>query len=1299
MSFSKIYENIAVKIKCIGEEGSGLLFKIPSQDYAHVFTAKHCLEGTLEEAQSFSKANIEILRLENGEWNSIEVIDYKLHDEADLALIIVKSPENLEEILLAEKNYRENVTIYGFPQHTRSHRNPAESFDANLLKEQSNIIELKTEYDLSTFDRGAATYLPGFSGSGVFIETTDRKIALVGIFTEIKDRQVAYRTLNAESIEQFNEIIASTEYQQLPMLKPDYILKKVFPHAKFLSEWKKDERLNSTEWIDSERNRLLINDIHHHFFNNDEINILHLVGRSGIGKTRSTLQACSEKEELSNVLYFNSYVSFIESVNKYIFDPYKRYHFVIDDITINEWESLNRMFSLSNIRVITLGVSPEHKIRAIEGLRIIEQPSDEDIISLIQSVNPFIDPLGRENISRLCDKDLRLLILLLNTYHREQSLTSMLHVGDRFSSIDSTLDRILHQFASELGDINEFKKYYSKLCLLIDIGIAGEYKKEIIYLSDYFGLNQQSMFGFIDKASKCWLGLIKNEFFETLPRALSRYIFENDSWSFVKNDLSNFINGMPTNQMKKRFINRVEECHETFRQEVGAELSAWFLETFSEERLELLNNVDNAKVFKVYTEFAPEIGLGWLKRTLKRASSEELLNFKGNGGFLSSNKERRYIVWLCEHLACFKEYFWACEEVLFILAQNETELHISNNSKGVWTGLFTPILSNTEAPFEGRYSLLMKRLKNSTILNIDLMLDAIVPVFNGVGMKMVPPKVIGGRVVPQEWRPATEKELYDLKIKAMKTLVSNLRDIQGERIEISNNFIIKEFRMFVDYGAIEDLKDIFRKYGIQEETEIKLKNAIEELLYSHDKYGHFVKNVESLKDWLDELSDSSFDALMKGYLLGDYWGNYHRKGELAVDGDIDYLAKEVLKNNISMDSYLELVGDTQNNIFLQKLMRRIGFLDMKSHFKDFIINCIKEDKDTIIIIAYLQGLVSKECSLPDIYKSLLDEYEEKFPNSILSIVIDCEINNSGYDRLLRIIQKDMSLIRSLLPMQYGTWNEILSNSQMYELFLQIESASSDILSRYIILKLAHGYHRQNAKTVATPEMSVLLTKILLECLIDENYKFDDWDWQQVFEIVSEELIDHKISLLVVILKSKKAGHSNLEHIALEYLKKFAKEGYSEYVMSSLGTVMLNDNNYIFYLHVYRGLFESIEIEIVKKWVEENGINAARALARHIESPASKGEDKAYVPPLTEWILSTYEWDDRLFREFIAGRHSFEVINISEAIENYENLKVKMEPYLNHGVSRVRQWAEYEIKQSEGLQKDEQIRRTREEREY
>lgn len=1304
MSFSRIYENIAVRIGCINARGSGLLFKIPSQDYAYVFTAKHCLEGTPQNLQSFSIEDIKVDRLKNEDWNELEVIDFKLHHQADLALIVVKAPEDIEGIVLAEKNYRDSVTVYGFPDYIKDSSNPAESFDAVLLRDQNNIIELQTNYDLSTFEQGALTYLPGFSGSGVFIETQDRKIALVGIFTEIKERQFGNRKLNAESVEQFHEILSTTSYEMLPPLKPEHILKKVFYHAKTLNEWRQDKKLDSTEWIELERNKLLIKDIQEHFFNEDSTNVLHLVGRSGIGKTRTTLQACIDNQILSNVLYFDSYDLFSRSVNNYKFDREKKYYFIIDDITMGEWEELNRYYSLQNVRIITLGVSPEHKLRALEGLRIIESPSNEEIITLITNINPAIDSLSREKISRLCDKDLRLLILLLRTYQREQSLVGIAtQVSDKLFSLENILDRILNQFSSEIGDVIEFKKYYSKLCLFIDIGIKGDFKEEISYLAEYFGLNKRSMYSYIEKANVCWLGLMKNEFFETLPRALSRYIFENESWHFVKHDLSAFINGMPTHQMKKRFINRIEECHESFRQEVSEELSEWFLETFYEHKIDLLNNVENAKVFKVYTEFSPEIGLRWLKRTLNNASKEELLDFKGGNGFFGSNKERRYIVWLCEHLACFKEYFWMCEEILFILAQNETELHISNNSKGVWMGLFTPILSNTEVPFEPRYDLLLRRLEKSSIFNMDLIFEALGTVFKGVGSRIVPPKVVGGRIVPKEWRPASEKELSELLVKSMGKLINTLSNIQDNRTEKIKKIIIDEFSIFIDFGRLKDVKALFEKYIVQEETKIKLKSTLEKISYNYDKYDHYIENIEGLRGWLKDLENLTFDSIIKEFILGDYWDKYHMKGEEIIEREVENLAKELLNDKKTIEKYLGLIEKNENNVSTQLLMRKIGFLDVDRKFEKYITLSIIENKSVQITISYLQGLMSKEHLLPRTYTDILNSYEEQFPDNIFLITIRCDISESGYERLLRILSREIDLnvnsIESLLQIQYSKWNDVLKSSQMLKLCSFIQKFSTNTFSRYIILKLCHGYYHYNKIQNMNLKMSEFIIEVMLECINDDKYKLDDWDWQEVFKLIADELVEKKIILLINVLNSKKTGHSQLEIFALKYIKELAGNGYSEHVMSHLGKAILNDTNYVFYLHVYKGLFESIELKYVKKWIEENGIEAARIVARHIESPVVRNNNDLYIPPLTEWILEKFDWDDRLFREFLAGRHSFEVVNISSVVSNHEKFENEMRPHVNHKLSRIGQWVEYEIQHSESFKKHEEIRRTREEREF
>src|SRR5439155_911183 len=63
---------------------------------------------------------------------------------------------------------------------------------------------------------------------------------------------------------------------------------------------------------------------------------------------------------------------------------------------------------------------------------------------------------------------------------------------------------------------------------------------------------------------------------------------------------------------------------------------------------------------------------------------------------------RRKVVWACEHLAAFPEYFYDVERILLCLAVNETEKDIGNNASSIWQQLFRIHLSGTSLPFSER---------------------------------------------------------------------------------------------------------------------------------------------------------------------------------------------------------------------------------------------------------------------------------------------------------------------------------------------------------------------------------------------------------------------------------------------------------------------------------------------------------------------------------------------------------------------------------------------------------------------
>jgi hypothetical protein len=122
----------------------------------------------------------------------------------------------------------------------------------------------------------------------------------------------------------------------------------------------------------------------------------------------------------------------------------------------------------------------------------------------------------------------------------------------------------------------------------------------------------------------------------------------------------------------------------------------------------------------------------------------------------------------------------------------------------------------------------------------------------------------------------------------------------------------------------------------------------------------------------------------------------------------------------------------------------------------------------------------------------------------------------------------------------------------------------------------------------------------------------------------------------------------------------------------------------FYVSEFHGLFESIGLDVVRRWIErEAGVAGARAIARHVDSPLPTPENPMQVPPLTEWLLSEFEDDERVFDEFCVGRHSGEVY-VGSMSRYFEDTEERMKPYLNHPLRRIREWAQYEIANAQGV---------------
>ncbi|HDR8341977.1 TPA: trypsin-like peptidase domain-containing protein [Bacillus cereus] len=1303
MDLPNHYSNLCVNINCIDIDGSGVLIQPTNADFTYVLTAAHCLQGTNHTPQEFNKEDIKISQMSStGQLTYFQVLDYKIDPLEDLAVIIIEKNNNFNELITLEKQYRDKVTICGYPDIFKDKVNPLGIIDGEIISNR-NGIEFKANHSLATFYRGDDAYLKGFSGSGIFVETFEKKLALIGIFTELKQKEAAHKVLVGVPVERVNVLLTSHDLPNIPNALPYYMANRISNKYKYLSEWSRDPRLNQTSWMELEYSGILIQEIQEHFLGKDDINILHIVGRSGIGKTHTTMRACVENPELQTVLYFPSFRAFDYEFRETIKNSSSLYKIVIDDISLQEWEQLNIEFSgyEHNIRILTIGVVPEHKLAQREGLRIIVPPTNDDVLGLIKQSDPSLTEEECTYLMRLCEKDLRLLILLLTVNKREnvRNIGNISTIGSRFGSIDSILTRILEQFATDIGDIPRFKQLYTKLCLLVDIGVKGSFRNELEYLSSYFNLDIHEMNRILLIANRCWLGITKSEFFEASPRALARLFFETEGWGLINSDLSNFVNGMPTIQMQKRFINRVEECGEKIRLEAEAALAAWFRETFPEPNLKLISDIEKSKIFKVYTEFSPELGLNWLKTAVLSATSEQLLNFEGSSGFFGKNKSRRYIVWLCEHLANFKEYFWDCEEILFRLAQHETEKHITNNSQGVWAGFFVPVLSNTEIPFNVRLKHLLKRINEASPDNITLILQGVKPVFNHQFASMVPPKVIGGRVVPEQWKPSSPDELNQLLNMAIQDLIDTLRKLNSTIKTSGIDFVIENLNSFIDFGFLTDIKKWFLNEDLNETQNRNLRSTLEEYISRIQRYGHKDDFLSLALEWKSQLKNHDIESTIIDFICRNYWTYYHATSKEEVEEQTQQLAREIIKQDIDLSKFIIWFDHEEKDITsLMELAKCIAVHDNDLIYKDLIANLIEKNAGIDFVIGYCHGLNLRLQSLPNHFVQVLDKCTLIHPHNVLNITVSVDISQHGFKRIINILMVEQNLSPYLFKMQFRDWGELLSIEEKCLLFDCILKNLKDPASVQVILRLANMWYRDtNGDLHNSDSMISILINVLNKCIL-EDFQFDDWDWNEVVQLIPDKFVIEKCKLLALALVKWKPGHSMIDNYALANLRDIAKDS-SEIVMNCIGEMIL-DKEYTssFYLRVYRNLFEAIDFDIVKNWIENHGIETARAIARHVKSPHPIEENPTYIPPLTNWLLEEFESDDRLYREFIAGRHSFEFFSVNETMEQHESLVATMQPYLKHTLKRIREWANYEIKNSESIIKQHQIDEARMERE-
>lgn len=1257
--------------------GSACLLWSESKQNLYCITADHC---TFKNALDF---DVHIKQFKEGELKEYKVKGNKMSDPVnDIAIYELDYPDNAETIpftltsdLLTPPL---NCYISGYPQKNSTARSTIPA--VFISKNDNGRIDLNLpDLDIDGINRYEE--IVGISGGGCY-EVIGNIIKFFGIENKALNREVPFREVHCVSLSMINQILINKNKPELPKPTPSYITQKIGRYSS-VSEALSKFRFNNP-WANISITESIIKNVQNHFYNNID-GALFICGLSGIGKTRSILMACKQKE-FENALYYENFSIFKEDLmplKKYTSETNEILNIIVDEAQLKDWNYVNdELFDRFDFfRIVLIGTISKNKYNNDKNFIYISSCVEDDVKKIVEAQYPLFTPEEVQGIYNLSYNDLRLAMLIsrLHNNDKQQTISTNVMAGratqlyDRYSSAKDILVRTIKQKKGDVPNNIDLNHYFERLSLFVDIGFKGRAVDELDALSDFFNEEKFEFKRAVEHLTNVELGIKKEDYFELCPRALAKLAFEESGWDIVKYKIDEFMAFIPTDLMRRRFFDRVDEC--SMSKEVNEALASWFCKKYYALDLNDLNYTNVSEVM-MFVEHNPKIGLKWLKTIVNNATDAEAQYF---GSII--NTCRRHVVWTCEHLANFKECFFDCEEILFKLAENECEEGISNNSQGVWSSYFSIFLANTEVSFYKRYDILIKRAVECIGEKfMTLFIKAFSSVFAEGNIRWIPPKMIGGVITPPNWEPKTIGDLIEAKRYSLNKLKESFYVLGNIMKELIIETISINMWSFIRYNMLSDYKETLNSI-IQTQSQkntliLNIEKQIKSLEYhNNDNEAMTINNIEILQQWIEELKDKSLMGRLNEYLNRSIWSYGHtveekQRAEELICGICEEFS--VLPNKVVTVKII-VAENSYDKEAMNCFAEHLALFDSELDFFE-IITYISENKlDNSFLRGYYMGVYKRYSELPDVLINVLDKIVIVNADFVLWASVVFDVSDRGYKRIISLLNISKS-INCIENIKYNVWYSFLSSQRKIELCNCLSNCDNGL--KYIIcFELFQSWIQQGEKNSSIYESCI---QIFEKCL-EENSRFEMHVIVELFKMFPNEYQKHVIKLMISLFNFNES-YSNINYYVNDYIVSIKNKYNEKIIVEEYGKKLIFSNQSL-KGQAMHGFFDNFTYQVVKEWIEENPSERASLIAYHLVSP---NLNKREMSPLTKYLLSVYENDKEVYDNFIRGEYNFVFYSPEEYYSKKEEWYELLKEYENSPLALIRQWTEYEKKRIETI---------------
>ncbi len=989
--------------------------------------------------------------------------------------------------------------------------------------------------------------------------------------------------------------------------------------------------------------------------------ILSIQGMAGVGKTRTVYESLLLLPQARNlVLYTDDEVLAVEVAMDLSNEPTEHAILLADECTVSARVRLNSILRgcKNRVRAISIDNTGELAISAAPELAVTKLTSTE------------LEKVLRANFSHIPMERLRSYAYLSEGFVR---LAADMCKRDSHIAAAGNLGPVLRSvhdyFVERLTE--DQRKAVEAVALLRRVGHKDEAGAELDALCSLTSLPR----AFVDeqlRSVKDGPGFVERgaRYYRVTPHIIARVAFEGAWGRWAKEREEEFLSAMPA-VIQEEFLKRVNHIDNAEVRNTVQKFFRRFADNFGPRDLADIRRVERL-IQLIETE--PSIYLPILRRVVESADHEQLIapeQWTGSGW-----GPRRQLVWLAERFAQFPEFFHDAEAILYKLAVHECEPTIGNNATGIWKQLFRLQLSGTALPLATRLAVLRKRLATVDDQSAEPIGHALKATLYFMGTRTLGPPVVAGRIPPTEWGPKNLQELNE----AIREGLTILKDASRHPVQkismASREAILGAVQSLVHKGFLDQVQQVFAPEDFSEDARALLVSQLKQMVTRSEAVADEARKLtnpylDQVQVWIGQLEPTTFHGKLVEAVGPDPWHHFGREDEWRAS--LTALAQTLFHDEAAFQSELDWLLSEQAKAGFE-FGRQLGAMDEDGKYLGAISQKTTETANPTFPRGYVSGLVYDAKSSIEPLNRWLDSLEATAP------ILAFQLAHAGGDAV-RLFERTVRLVKSSkLPAVYlrnfAIWvgNRKVTREEVVailRLLLPLAKGGDTACSDVMIDFLGYRAHESNLRELLADEDERSLVWDVLTAATEHPGREAHW-WSQA--LLAAAATDQGRATRLAC-HAATSDNFQLSDEAEKVVSQFATK-YPEEVMNDLGALILSESvGWKFFLGKYP-FFTTLPLDTVTRWLEREGVEAARRVARHLPGPSLDSEGNPILHPLTEFVLSGFEEDDRTFREFCAGVHSLQMYVGSYASARQKEAEVA-EKFFGHRLRRIREWARME----------------------